>query len=199
MAAPPQTFLFMDLVGFTALTAERGDDGAADVALRFYHHVRSLLGEHGAEEIKTIGDAMMVRCERPHRAIELGLRIVDELEASSAFPPLRVGVHTGTAVCRDGDWYGGAVNVAARLCSAAGGGEVLVSDATSEQAGQALPQVELGERRLHWLKNVAEPVGARPAFRQSDPEPGVVLRKLRDCMRLRAGERMSLRHSEVTG
>jgi class 3 adenylate cyclase len=154
-----QTFLFTDLVGFTALTAERGDDGAADVALRFYGRVRVLLPEHGAEEIKTIGDAMMVRCNDPAQAVALGLRLVSESE----IPPLRVGVHTGTAVRREADWYGNAVNVAARLCSAAGGGEVLVSEATRAAAG-TLTGIELGDRQLHWLKNVPEPVAAWPAI-----------------------------------
>jgi class 3 adenylate cyclase len=195
MASSAQTFLFMDLVGFTALTAERGDEGAADVALRFYDRVRALLPDHRAEEIKTIGDAMMVRCDEPQLAVELGLRIVDELGASPTFPPLRVGVHTGTAVYREGDWYGGAVNVAARLCSAAGGGEVLISEATRDAAG-ALCGMELGERQLHWLKNVAEPVAAWPAFLEPEPEPGFVVRKLG---RLGSGARMALRHSEVTG
>src|SRR3954447_10738978 len=137
----------MDLVGFTALSAERGDDGAADVAFRFYEHVRRLLGEHRAEEIKTIGDAMMIRGDDPQLAICLGLRVVDEQEARG-LPPVRVGVHTGTAVSRGGDWYGSGVNVASRLCSAAGGGEVLVSETTQEAAG-SLHNVELGERQLH--------------------------------------------------
>jgi adenylate cyclase len=154
-----QTFLFTDLVGFTALTAERGDDGAADVALRFYGRVRTLLPEHRGEEIKTIGDAMMVRCNDPARAVALGVRIVSE----PGIPPLRVGIHTGTAVQREADWYGSAVNVAARLCSAAGGGEVLVSEATRTAAGP-LDGIELGDRQLHWLKNVPEPVAAWPAI-----------------------------------
>src|SRR5213076_2706501 len=98
----------------------------------------------------------------PQLAICLGLRVVDEQEAHG-LPPVRVGVHTGSAVHRHGDWYGSGVNVAARLCSAAGGGEVLVSDATREAAG-SLRQVRLGERQLHWLKNVSDPVAARPAF-----------------------------------
>jgi class 3 adenylate cyclase len=72
-------------------------------------------------------------------------------------------VNTGTAVDREGDWYGAGVNVAARLCAAAGGGEVLVSEHTHEAAGHLKGRVELGERRLHWLKNVTEPVAARLA------------------------------------
>jgi adenylate cyclase len=152
----------MDLVGFTALTAERGDDRAADVAQQLYGHVRALLDDHQAEEIKTFGDAMMLRCEDPRLAIELGVRIVDGLSASGALPPVRVGVHSGTAVSRNRDWYGSAVNVASRLCSAAGGAEVLVSEDACLAAGE-LDSVALGERQLHWLKNVPEPIAARSA------------------------------------
>jgi adenylate cyclase len=156
------TFIFTDLVGYTALTAAEGDERAAEVALRFYECVRRLLGEHRAEEIKAIGDALMLRCEDPRLAIELGCAIVIELSYAPGFPPVRVGMDTGPAVSREGDWYGSTVNVAARLCSAAAGGEVLVSEATRDAAG-AIDDVELEERRLHWLKNVIEPVAARIA------------------------------------
>jgi class 3 adenylate cyclase len=164
VSSEAHTFLFMDLVGFTALTAERGDADAAEVALRLYAHVRRLLADHRAEEIKTIGDAMMVRCEQPHDAVELGLRISEEVEDERDLPPLRIGVHTGTAVLRGGDWYGNAVNVAARLCSAAGGGEVLVSE-TTRQSARSSRRVTFGQRQLHWLKNIAEPVAARSVER----------------------------------
>src|ERR687887_1886793 len=162
VARGSHTFLFTDLVGFTALTASHGDDRAADVALEFYERVRALLPSHHAHEVKTLGDALMLRAEDPADAIRLGLRIVDELEEVPGFPTVRVGMHCGPAVCRGTDWYGTTVNLAARLCSAAGGGEVLVSDATCRAAGR-LRDVELGEPRLHWLKNVSEPVAARSA------------------------------------
>jgi adenylate cyclase len=199
VTAQAHTFLFMDLVGFTALTFERGDDGAADVAQRFYAHVRSVLSEHAAEEIKTIGDGMMVRCQDPNLAVRLGVRIVDEMDAGG-LPPLRVGVHTGSAVRRDGDWYGAAVNVSARLCSAAGGGEVLVSDATCEAAG-SLSQIEFGERQLHWLKNVAEPVTARPAYEREPAEARQPLAAMlsRACSRRGTRSSMPLKQSEVLG
>lgn len=162
MAAGRHTFIFTDLVGFTALTAAEGDDRAAEVALLFYERVRQLLEEHRAEEIKAIGDALMLRCDDPALGVRLGLRIVSELESIEGFPAVRVGVHTGPAVSRAGDWYGTTVNVAARLCAAAGGGEVLVSEATCEAAGR-LRRVRMAEQRLHWLKNVTEPVPARLA------------------------------------
>ena len=178
MAAERHTFLFSDLVGFTALTAAEGDDRAAEVALALHGHVLELAAAYRAEAIKTIGDAVMLRCDDPGLAVELGLRIVEDLEAAPGFPPVRIGVHTGTAVHRNGDWYGGAVNVAARLCGAAGGGEVLVSEATCEAAGRRR-KVALAPRRLHWLKNVTEPVPAHLASRRTCPlGRGRVLRAL---------------------
>jgi adenylate cyclase len=88
-------------------------------------------------------------------------------------PPVRVGVHSGSAVGQGGDWYGRAVNVAARLRSVAAGGEVLVSESTLA-AARELPKVTIGERRLHWLKNVTEPVAARTA--ELSRQPGRVWR-----------------------
>jgi adenylate cyclase len=158
--ADAHTFLFTDLVGFTALTEVEGDERGADVAVEFYERVRRLLPQHRAEEVKSIGDGLMLRGDDPGLGILLGLRIVDDLEQVQGFPPVRVGVHTGPAVARGADWYGTTVNVAARLCAAAAGGEVLASGQAVAAAG-SLRDVEVGERRLHWLKNVTEPVAAR--------------------------------------
>jgi adenylate cyclase len=178
VAGSQHTFLFTDLVGFTALTAAQGDDRAADVALEFYERVRALLPRHSAEEVKAIGDALMLRCDEAAAAVNLGLEIVAALERVDGFPPVRVGIHTGPAVSRAGDWYGTTVNVAARLCAAAGGGEVLVGEATAEAAG-TVRGAELGDRRLHWLKNVTEPVSARLASRRRRACPGHRLERFR--------------------
>lgn len=156
------TFLFTDLVGFTALTDAEGDDRAAEVAVQLQRRVRALLNGYGGEEVKALGDGIMLRCDDPASAVRLGLRIVSELEADPTFPPVRVGMHSGQAVAHDGDWYGRTVNVAARLCAVAPGGEVLVSDATRGAAGR-MPKVDFGERRLHWLRNVTEPIGTYSA------------------------------------
>jgi class 3 adenylate cyclase len=158
--AEAHTFLFCDLVGFTALTAAEGDLRGAEVATELCERTRTLLPEYRAEHIKSIGDALMLRADDPALGIRLGLRIVGDLERVEGFPPVRVGLHSGPAVARDGDWYGMTVNVAARLCGAAAGGEVLASEAALDAAGR-LRGLELGEQRLHWLKNLAEPVAAR--------------------------------------
>jgi adenylate cyclase len=165
------TFLFADLVGFTALTDAEGDDRAADVALRLYGTARELLGRYSAEELKTLGDGIVMRCDEPAGGIELALELVEALESIPGFPAVRIGVHSGPAVSRAGDWYGRTVNVAARLCTAAGGGEVLVSENARAAVDGRCP-VEFGERRMHWLRNVTEPIAAYVAA--SAPEPRAV-------------------------
>lgn len=119
------TFLFADIVGFTSFTERYGDDAAADLAARFRAGVEAILPE-GARLVKTIGDAVMVRLDDPVQGASTARRI-----ARSALGPddplVRVGVHTGTAVERDGDFYGAAVNLAARLTESAAPGEALVS------------------------------------------------------------------------
>jgi class 3 adenylate cyclase len=171
MAAGTHTFLFTDLVGFTALTAERGDDHAADVALDFCVRTREIVVAEGGEVVKTLGDGLMLRFDPAASAVRVGLEIVELLAEVPGFPAVRVGMHTGPAVERDGDWYGATVNVASRLCSAAAGGEVLVSEATA-RAAAGLRDVRFGAPRLHWLKNVVEPVAAHPA----EPAPSLLAR-----------------------
>jgi adenylate cyclase len=178
MTEPEHTFLFCDLVGFTALTDAEGDHRAAAVAAALQLRVRKVVSGHQAEVVKEMGDAAMVRCEDPARAIRLALRLVDEVDADPVLPPVRVGVHSGSAVGQGGDWYGRAVNVASRLCSVAAGGEVLVSESTLA-AAKELQTVTVGERRLHWLKNVTEPVAARTAELKRHPRR--VLRFMRHC------------------
>jgi adenylate cyclase len=175
MSGPEHTFLFCDLVGFTALTDAEGDERAAAVAAALEHRVRRVSSDHGAEMVKAMGDAAMVRCEDPTGAVRLAVRLVGEVDSDPALPPIRVGVHSGSAVGQGGDWYGRAVNVAARLCSVAAAGEVLVSESTLAAASE-LKKITVGERRLHWLKNVTEPVAARPA------EPGGQPRRIRELM-----------------
>jgi adenylate cyclase len=157
MEAAIHTFVFADLVGFTALADAEGDDRALEVVLALQRRVRGMLEEYGAEEVKAIGDAVMLRCGDPCNAVLLGLVLVRELEAQRSFPPVRVGIHTGPALNSDGDWYGHTVNVAARLCAVAPGGEVMVSQATRQAAG-GISGVDWGDSELHWLRNVSQPV-----------------------------------------
>jgi adenylate cyclase len=162
MSAAEHTFLFCDLVGYTALADAQGDERAALVAAALQRRVRGVAMEHRAEVVKGMGDAAMIRCDDPCTAIRFALRLVEQVDSDPELPPIRVGIHSGSAVPQDGDWFGRAVNVASRLCHVAAGGEVLVSEATLGRASH-LQSVAIGERRLHWLKNVTAPVAARTA------------------------------------
>jgi adenylate cyclase len=160
-----QTFLFADLSGFTALTEAHGDEQAVDLVAGFCVAVRRLLDDHQAQEVKTIGDALMLRTADTAAAIRLGLCIVHDVGSRHGFPLVRVGMHTGPAVERGGDWFGATVNLAARVSAAAAGGEALLTAATRDGAGQ-LRGVELRERGRWAFRNVAEPVQVYAAVRQ---------------------------------
>jgi adenylate cyclase len=160
-----QIFLFADLSGFTALTEAHGDEQAVDLVDGFCVAVRGLLAAHQAQEVKSIGDALMLRSADAAAAIRLGLCIVHDVGTQHGFPLVRVGMHTGPAVERGGDWFGATVNLAARVSAAAAGGEALVTAATRDAAGQ-LTGVELRERGRWAFRNVAEPVLVYTAVRQ---------------------------------
>jgi len=157
------TFLFADLAGFTALTEAHGDERAADLAAFFSREVRELLPDHDASEVKGIGDAVMIRAGSAEGAVRLGLRVVHDIGRRHGFPAVRVGMHTGPAVERERDWFGAAVNLAARVAGAASGCEVLLTEATRSSAGE-MSGVQLRERGDERFKNVAQPVRLWAAF-----------------------------------
>ena len=159
------TFLFADLAGFTALTEAHGDEHAADLAESFAECVRGLLAKASADEVKTIGDAIMIRADEARTAVPLAIKIVEEVQRRGDFPGVRVGMHTGPAVEREGDWFGATVNIAARVAGAAGGGEVLLTRTTRERAG-APAGVEFERHGETRLRNVSEPVVLYGAIRQ---------------------------------
>lgn len=105
--------LFVDLVGFAALTEAHGDDHAADLAQRFRRELNERLPE-GAEDFKMLSNACLVRSDDADAAVRLALSLTGELGARHAFPAVRAGMHTGSAVRRGADWFGAAVNTAAR-------------------------------------------------------------------------------------
>lgn len=164
------TFLFADLAGFTAMTEAHGDDMAADAVTDFCRGVRELLPEFDAEEIKSIGDAVMVRVPEASAAIELAVRLIREVGTRHGSLAVRVGAHTGPAVQRDGDWFGAAVNLAARVAAVAERGEVLMTEVTRAQAGGTLSTYAIEERPGQRFKNIAEPVTVYALTLASQPD-----------------------------
>ncbi len=163
--------MFADIAGFTALTEAHGDEEAADLVADFCDAVRAELPAHGGAHLKTIGDALMLRVTDPGQAVHLGLRITHELMAGHGAPAVRVGLHHGTAVERDGDYFGAAVNLAARVSAVASGGEVLLSAHTAALAPD-LDGVIYEPRGRQALRNMREPIELFAAVRQGRPAHG---------------------------
>jgi class 3 adenylate cyclase len=129
------TFLFADLVGYSAWTERCGDIAAARVAAEFGRAMARLSREHGAWFVQSMGDGAMISAPSATQAVALAVHAVEEVGTRPDLLPVRIGAHTGFAVLCDGDWYGNAVNLVARLTREARPNEVLVSGSTQAAAG----------------------------------------------------------------
>ena len=127
---------FADLAGYTKLTEEQGEAEAVGAVERFVETVERTL-PIDARVIKTLGDEVMVVGADAGALTGWAVGLGAELPSGS--PPPRIGIHSGAALYRDGDYYGREVNRAARVVARASGGEVLVTrpvvDAASRQDG----------------------------------------------------------------
>lgn len=122
------TICFIDLTGFTRFTEEEGDVEAFNVIERFTETVEATLPPD-AGIVKTIGDEVMVVSPYPESLVEWA---VGFLALFTDRPKPRAGIHYGAAVFRDGDYFGGQVNLAHRVVNRALGGEVLITDPVRE-------------------------------------------------------------------
>ncbi|HEX3239077.1 MAG TPA: adenylate/guanylate cyclase domain-containing protein [Solirubrobacterales bacterium] len=132
------TLCFIDLTGFTRYTEEEGDIEALDVIENFVATVEETLPRE-ATIVKTIGDEVMVVSPD---AASLTEWAVEFLGRFSRRPQPRVGIHSGDAVYRDGDYFGSQVNLAHRVVNRALAGEVLVTDRVADAIAER-DQLEL--------------------------------------------------------
>lgn len=167
---PDRTFVFVDLSGFVALTEAHGDDEAVATLTRFRRIAESALGPNDVL-VKTIGDAIMLACPEPADAAAALRRLFDAALADPAMPLMRAGAHHGAAIEDADDFFGAAVNLAARVASCAGGGQLLATEAV------ALAARDAGEVVTHVgpvsLRNVAEPVDIYEINLQHDADVAV--------------------------
>ena len=146
------TIAFIDLAGYTRLTEEAGEEHAVDLVERFVEAVDTTLPED-ARIVKTIGDAVMVVGADPAAMVDWAVGF-QQLHVERPLP--RVGMHYGASLYRDGDYYGRAVNLAARVGARAAGGEVLVTRDVVEHAGSHLEFQRIGEVRLKGFAEATE-------------------------------------------
>src|ERR1700750_2591832 len=140
------TICFIDLTGFTRFTEEEGDIEALDVIENFVETVEATMPREGTI-VKTIGDEVMVVSPD---AAALTAWAGNFLGRFARRPHPRVGIHSGDAVYRDGDYFGNNVNLAHRIVNRALAGEVLVTDrVTASLAGRPGLRLEpIGEVTL---------------------------------------------------
>lgn len=122
---------FLDIVGYTRLTQELGDDAAADLAGTVSLLVRRNCVQHGGKPIKWLGDGVMFHFVDPDQGVRAALGMVDEL-ADAGLPPAHVGLHAGPILYQEGDYFGQTVNLTSRIAEYARPGEVLVSQVVAD-------------------------------------------------------------------
>jgi ABC-type oligopeptide transport system substrate-binding subunit/class 3 adenylate cyclase/tRNA A-37 threonylcarbamoyl transferase component Bud32 len=154
-----RTFLITDIRGYTRYTAERGDEAAAELASAFADIVRQVVEERDGRLIELRGDEALVVFDSARQALRSAIELQARVAAADLPRGVGVGLDAGEAVPVADGYRGGALNLAARLCSLAGPGEVLASE-TVLQLARAVEGISYGERRLERVKGLAKPVSA---------------------------------------
>jgi class 3 adenylate cyclase/YHS domain-containing protein len=150
-----RTFAFVDLAGFTALTEAHGDAEAVATIRAFRDRAQELLAT-GDELVKTIGDALMLAFPDPGCAVRALKRIFEAEMSGDAVLFPRAGAHHGPAVREDGDYFGQAVNLAARVAAQATSSQLLVTQPVATAArDEGIPVTHHGKVDL---RNIADPV-----------------------------------------
>jgi len=164
------TIFFSDIRGFTDTTEELGDEVASQLVREQDFIVRSHIEAYSGDVVKTQGDSFMVAFKATRGAIlcAIGIqRSVAEKNSVRTGPRIAIGIgiNTGEPIRqKDGDYIGGTVNLAARICATAGPGQILVAESTRYVAGRIELRkadgggvVEYVDRGLHPLKGFPEP------------------------------------------
>lgn len=162
------TFVIADVRGYTRFTRERGDAAAAELARRFAEIARDSVEARSGRVIELRGDEALAVFTSPAQAVraavELQLTCAEETDADPAFPFLvGVGIDTGPAVPVEDGYRGVALNLAARLCSAAGAGQVLLSTRTAAATNLATDRVLLESREPMVFKGFDDPIDVMEA------------------------------------
>ena len=150
------TFLFTDIEGSTQLW-EKYPEAMRDALAKHDAILRQVIESHGGQIIKTTGDGIHSVFETAIDAVHSTLSAQRALKDPICDLQIRVrmGLHSGEAELRAGDYYGQSLNRAARIMSAGHGGQVLLSSVTAELAREHLPPgvglLDLGEHRLRDL------------------------------------------------
>jgi WD40 repeat protein/class 3 adenylate cyclase/energy-coupling factor transporter ATP-binding protein EcfA2 len=157
-----RTFLIADIRGYTTFTRERGDEAAARLAQAFAGLARDAVEARSGTVIELRGDEALAvfpaSAQAIRAALELQAACQEETAASPTLPlPVGIGIDAGDAVPVEGGFRGVALNMAARLCSKAAAGEVLLTRTAAGLAGE-VSGIRFEERGAAELKGFEQPV-----------------------------------------
>ena len=155
------TVLFTDLVGSTELASALSSDDADRLRRTHFATLRRAISLSGGTEVKNLGDGVMVVFPSTSAALSCAVAMaqaVDRENASARFPlGLRIGLSGGEATRESDDYFGDPVVEAARICSRADSGQILITDTVRVMAGR---RTQHSFRRLGAfdLKGIPEPI-----------------------------------------
>jgi class 3 adenylate cyclase len=134
------TILFTDLAASTELLDRLGDESYEALRRTHFALLRAAVAEHGGEEVKSLGDGLMVVFPSTLSALRCAVAMQQAVRQHNEQHPetplqVRIGLHAGEPIREEGDYFGTPVVVARRLCERAEGGQILASDLVRELAG----------------------------------------------------------------
>src|ERR671922_1598749 len=152
----PVTILFTDVQGSTQLRARHGDRVADELLHDHEAIVRRAIGAHGGVEVAFLGDGFMATFDDPAAGLRCAIAVQQALQQygrdnADRRIRVRIGLHHGAVVQRDGSLYGQAVNAASRVMGEAVGGQILVTAAVRD-ALEATGAFSFVDRGLYWLR-----------------------------------------------
>ncbi len=151
------TIVFADLALSSSIADLEGDEAAFAIIDRTDRAVRELALAHGGKLVKQIGDEFMLTFADPASAVRFALDLDDRLAGAEArHVAVRVGIHSGRVLFRLGDYYGQAVNVAARIVSMAMPHAILVTEPLAKAA--AIEGIDVEEIGVRSLRGMEEPL-----------------------------------------
>ncbi|MGU3654451.1 adenylate cyclase regulatory domain-containing protein [Mycolicibacterium sp. A43C] len=156
------TVAFADLVGFTKLGEAVPPEELEGLANRLVQTTHEVVAPP-VRFVKSIGDAVMLVSPEPMALLTAVLALLEAAGADDEFPRLRVGLASGKAVNRAGDWFGSPVNLASRVTGAARPGAVLVTEAVHDAIGEdaGIEWSFAGAKRLKGIKDEVKLFRAR--------------------------------------
>jgi branched-chain amino acid transport system substrate-binding protein len=157
-----RTFLIADVRGYTSFTQAHGDEAAGELAAKFAELAREAVSAAGGQVIELRGDEALCVFHSARQALRAALdlqtRFRARVDGEPVFPlGIGIGLAAGEAVPIEGGYRGGALNLAARLCSLAGPGQILASETVTSLAG-AVEGLRFVPRRGVRLKGLETPV-----------------------------------------